>query len=268
MKLAFALLAAAALSSITGCSSSAHPRKDARSRSTCEQLLRHSFQLQTNLATLALDDHGYQRRKLEAELRRQEEEIKNSPTFLESCNKLTAAEYDCMTRAPDWYTYTSCYAPEAGSATAEAQDVPTDADASSSPEPSPDDVTAEAAPPPPPRCPAVTNLGSGLATITGKVRGDDPRATPQADLGVVLTAGGPESHGEAITDAQGRFTFSQVKPGIYEVSAMLGPTDGITRCVVVRGGSTTPVEVVVHIPPEEPSEVIILDPGKPAKKPR
>lgn len=274
MKLAFALtalLAAAVTLSAAGCSSSAHPRKDARSRATCEQLLRHSFQLQLDVSTLALDDHDYQRRKIEADLKRQEEELKNSSTFLQSCNSLTSAEYDCMTRAADWYSYTACYAPKDGNATALSDDPASDAAATGS-SAATEETSAEGsgdAPAPPPPCPAIANPGRGLATITGKVRSDDASAAPQADFSVVLTAGGPESHGEAITDAQGRFTFDRIEPGTYEVSAMQGALEGSKRCIAVLGGSTTPVEILVHIPPEPPSEVIILDPGKkPAKKAR
>lgn len=137
-RLLAASLCSASLLTSVGCASSAHPRKGARSRATCEQLLHHSFQLQLNLASLALDDHDFQRRTLEAQLRQREEELKNGPTFLESCNNLTEAEYSCMSNAEDWYTYQSCYAAPASSTSNDAAPAP--------PDPSADDAAGDASP--------------------------------------------------------------------------------------------------------------------------
>lgn len=88
-----------------------HPNTAAgsRSRTTCETLLHHSFELERDAKTLMLSDHHYTERKVVADLEQQEQDTKASPTFLSECNELTDTEFTCMMQAPDWYTYQSCY---------------------------------------------------------------------------------------------------------------------------------------------------------------
>jgi hypothetical protein len=106
--LALALAAACGGSSANHNKSAPASHSHSHSRETCERVLKHGFALEYDLKTLALDDHEYQSRKIELDLKKQEEETLASPTFMADCRKLTAAQITCMTEAKDMYTYNAC----------------------------------------------------------------------------------------------------------------------------------------------------------------
>jgi hypothetical protein len=275
----FSLALAAVVVSAAACGGTAHPKREpARSRATCEQLLRHSFELQEALATLALDDHRYQREQIHAALERRERELAAQPTFLDSCNALSDAEFACMSRSDNWFAYTSCYPQPKTSAgaltsaaiTAEpgAAAAADAADAASAPDEHGGDVApGGSAEPPPPPCPALASPGTGTGTVTGQVRRDDGGPTDSALVGL-LRAGALEAVQDAIADERGAFVFKDVAPGVYDVTASSDSGFRIRRCVAVTGGAQVKVDLLVHVPLQPPSEIIELGGTKPKAKPR
>lgn len=216
------------------CSGAAHPQRASRSRETCEQLLAHSFELEYRAATLALDDHRYQRRKIEAALEKKRQQVRESPTFLKSCNDLSDREFACMSGAGDWYTYQRCYeAPPTGAGTTVAEDRAT--------------TTAPATDDAP--CPALENPGTGTATVRGRVR-DKPTGQPAVGVMVALLQTGVDGQ-TTFTDESGSYTFEGVLPARYDVVLVGEHLPIKQRCAPIRGGGSYTFDLEIEPPPSE-----------------
>lgn len=229
-----------------GCASSAHPRKGSRSQQVCERQLTHSFKLQYDAATLALDDHGYQRRQIEAALAQQKQQVLQSSTFLSSCNQLSDREFACMTDAQDWFTYQACYQDPSALAAWRPALTP---EASASGEPPP---TAAAEP-----CPELADAGDGTATVSGVVR-DKKSGAPLPGVVVAIEQPGQDSSNVAITDENGRYSLEGIRPARYNVKAIRDWQERQKTCAPLRGGAATVIDFVLEDEPPPPNQVIEL----------
>lgn len=224
-----------------GCAGSAHPRQHARSRQVCERLLEHSYELEYSLATLALSDHGYQRRKIEASLAQRKQSTLASPTFLSSCNELTDREFACMSNAQDWFTYEACY-----------QSSPQQALRRATPEPAENSPSTAAVQEP---CPKLTDAGTGTATISGVIR-DKKSNAPLVGVVVTLQRPGEDDNYVGISDEEGRYSIEGVTPAYYHVKAILDWRERQKSCAPLRGGAAAVLDFVMEDEPPPPSQII------------
>ena len=89
---------------VAGCAKASSSGPKTRSVEACERLLKHSLDTEKGVATITLDDHKYQTRKVERQYTNAYEKIRKDPEFLPLCRAITEAEYACMMRATDPYT--------------------------------------------------------------------------------------------------------------------------------------------------------------------
>ena len=64
---------------------------------------------------------------------------------------------------------------------------------------------------------AAALLGQSFSSVGGTVRDPSGAVIPSARIALVNTDTGAERNG--VTDAQGRYSFSQVQPGSYKITA-------------------------------------------------
>lgn len=228
---------------VIGCASSAHPRHGSRSQQVCERELTHSFELQYIAATLALSDHGYQRRKIESVLATQKQQVLRSPTFLSSCNQLSDREFACLRDAQDWFTYQACYQDPAVLAAWRPALEPVPGEA-------PPEVPSIVEP-----CPALAEAGAGTATVSGVVR-DKKTGTPLAGVAVTVEQPGQDSTNVTITDENGRYSLDGISPGRYNVKAILDWQERQKSCEPLRGGTATVIDFAMEDEPPPPSQII------------
>lgn len=246
-RLASGVLAGFCLAGLA-CGGASHPRQGTRAREVCERLVGHSFELRYSLATLALDDHGYQRRKIEAALAEQRAQLQASPTFLSSCGELTEGELACMTDAKDWYTHEGCYR----STSAWAQELARAGESSA--RRAGQSPAVEAAPEPP--CPALADPGTGTATLRGVVR--TAKGGPEVAAVVSLELPDVESFLTTITDENGRYELEGISPGRYNVVISGDRRQVARRCVPLRGGDQQTLDLERNDALAEPNEIIEL----------
>lgn len=219
---------AALLVGATACGGAAHPQRAARSRETCERAAAHSFELRYALASLALDDHSYQRRKIEADLAAQRHQLLQSPTFLSSCGELTERELTCMAEADDWFTHESCYSPSA----AWAQENERAASrARQAARVAAETAAAPRAPEAP--CPPLRDAGGATTSVRGAVR--DAKGGPAIGAVISFRQPGSDADYSAIVDEDGRYAVDGIPPGHYH--AVIDGYQVARRCAPLRGGS-------------------------------
>jgi len=204
------------LLTLVACAHSSNQSGEHRSRERCEKLLKHSLDVEKDMASIALDDHKYQQRKLERQTAEAYEEIKKDPEFLPRCRAITNAEYDCMMRAKDPYAIEACKSQPVAKQNSEPSDV-------------------VAMPDPPAACPAA-NIATGNASISGTVTaGKQPRA------GVLIIVQAPDVDQSVITDEQGGYKLD-VPAGQYQLTFIEGDHRVTKTCVVIVAGKTTTID--------------------------